>query len=315
VAGARYNPEPHQIKGYTARGRAWERRQLWFLLLFLTYFLYPLPLAYMGLRVLQLRWVGYAIIYAVPGALLALALWLVRGMPEFAPAIRALWYATSAFWVFAFVHTMVAREEFLLRLADVHDEADELRARAAERMERDYPAPPASPQNRKLDINGASEVELAMLPGMGPERARQALQLRAQHGGFRSFTHFADQLQLAPGVRGRLRGFFDDDPEPPQPPRDPAVRVHLDGRHTLELNWAGTEALAALPGLGPEAARRAVLLRESDGPFKSLEDFRYRVGLSADAMTKIAPYVSVIAMSARPDGAAEKKTGGRIVDV
>lgn len=310
----KFQPEPHEIKGYTARGRAWERRQLWCLLLFLTYFLYWVPLAYMGLRVLQLRWVVYALIYAVPGALLVAVLVAFGRHPEAAGILRYLWYSTSAFWVFAFVHTMVAREEFLLRLADAHDERDELQERARARLEADYPPPPAAPQNRKLDINGATEVELAMLPFMGPERARQALQLRAQHGGFRSFTHFADQLQLSAEARSRLRGFFDDDPEPPQPPQDPAVRVHLDGRRTLELNWAGPESLAALPGLDPDAARRAVLLRESDGPFKSLEDFRYRVGVSADVMAKISPYVSVIAMSPRPDG-AEKKSGGRIVDV
>jgi DNA uptake protein ComE-like DNA-binding protein len=82
----------------------------------------------------------------------------------------------------------------------------------------------------------------------------------------------------------------------------------------LELNWASLETLAALPGLGPEVARRAVTLR-GDGPFKSLEDFRFRLNLSLDTLIKIQPYVSVISMSTRPGGGTGTSTGGRIVDV
>jgi type II secretory pathway component PulK len=99
------------------------------------------------------------------------------------------------------------------------------------------------------------------------------------------------------------------------PKDDPAYRVLPDGSRVLEVNWASAEALGALPGLGPEIARRAVAMRDGDGPFKSLEDFRYRLGLSMDVLIRIGPYVSVISMSLRPGGGSEKKTGGRIVDV
>ena len=63
-----------------------------------------------------------------------------------------------------------------------------------------------------------------------------------------------------------------------------------------------------------EAARRAVSLREGDGPFKSLEDFRYRVGLSMDVLIRISPHVSVISMSTRPGGGSATRTGGRIAN-
>ncbi len=58
--------------GHTSRGTGWETRQSWFMLLFLTVALYWVPLVYMGLRVLEFRWVIYGLLYALPGALYVL---------------------------------------------------------------------------------------------------------------------------------------------------------------------------------------------------------------------------------------------------
>jgi DNA uptake protein ComE-like DNA-binding protein len=310
---ARHYPDPDEVKGYTTRGRRWEWRQSWFLFFFLTYFLYWVPLVYMGLRVLQFRWVVYGILYAGPAALLVFMI----GTAD-AGAVRYAWYSTSAFWVFALINTWVAREEFLMRLAEAHDERDEMRARVLEKRTEMEEAEPARAAPRKLHWNTASEAELAMLPGLGPQRAKQALALRSQAGGFRSFRHFGEQLQLSDPTLTRLRPLFEAEEEVRAPqiaPTDPAYRMLPDGRRVLELNWASAETLAMLPGLGPELAQRAVTQRDADGPFKSLEDFRFRLGLSMDAIIKITPYVAVISMSTKPAGGAATRTGGRIVDV
>jgi DNA uptake protein ComE-like DNA-binding protein len=308
VTRTRYDPDPEEVKGYTTRGRRWEWRESWFLLFFLTFFLYWVPLVYMGLRVLQFRWVVYGILYAGPAALLLLMM-----------GSSYAWYSTSAFWVFALIHTWVAREEFLMRLAEAHDERDEMRARVLEkRLEAEETVQAARAAPRKLHWNTASEAELAMLPGLGPQRAKQALALRSQTGGFRSFRHFGEQLQLSDPTLTRLRPLFEAEEETRAPeiaPTDPAYRMLPDGRRVLELNWASAETLAMLPGLGPEIGRRAATLREADGPFKSLEDFRFRLALSMDTIVKITPYVAVISMSTRPAGGAATRTGGRIVDV
>jgi DNA uptake protein ComE-like DNA-binding protein len=312
VARARHDPDPEEVKGYTTRGRRWEWRESWFLLLFLTFFLYWVPLVYMGLRVLQFRWVVYGILYAGPAALLMLM-----------TSSTYAWYSASAFWIFALIHTWVAREEYLMRLAEAHDERDEMRARVLEkRLEAEETLAPARAAPRKLHWNTASEAELAMLPGLGPQRAKQALALRSQTGGFRSFRHFGEQLQLTEQTLTRLRPLFEAEEEaasrsssPEIAPTDPAYRVLPDGRRVLELNWASAETLAMLPGLGPELGRRAAALRDADGPFKSLEDFRFRLGLSMDTIVKITPYVAVISMSTKPAGGAATRTGGRIVDV
>ena len=313
----RFEPDPDEIKGYTTRGTRWEWRESWFLLLFLTYFLYWVPLIYMGLRVLQFRWVVYGLFYAGPAAGLALVLWL----GDIAEGVRSYsWYSTSAFWVFALINTWAAREEFLMRLAEAHDERDDLRARVRARPEEDTlenPVQAERPARRLLHWTSATEAELAMLPGLGPQRAREALELRAQVGGFGSFRQFAERLQLSEQTQTRLRPLFEAD-ELAKPsdiaPSDPAYRVLPDGRRVLELNWASAETLAALPGLGPEVGRRAVALRDGDGPFKSIEDFRFRLNLTMDAIIKITPYVSVISMSTKAAGGSGTKTGGRIVD-
>jgi DNA uptake protein ComE-like DNA-binding protein len=314
--------ESREVMGYTTRGVAWEWRQSWFLAFFLTFFLYWLPLVYMGLRVLQFRWVVYGFFYAAPLALLGLLIGAggagPDGMRFSGGIIERMWQACVGFWMLAAMHTWNAREEFLVRVSEQQFEREDLQQSMRSRIDAATDAGTLSQPHRLLNVNGIGEMELAMLPGLGPERARQALRLREEMGEYRSFADFAGKLQLTPEVRARLRPLFEPDSEEVAlavPKDDPAYRLLPDGSRVLEINWASAEALGALPGLGPEVARRAVAMRDGDGPFKSLEDFRFRLNLKMDVMIRISPYVSVISMSTRPGGGSGKKTGGRIVDV
>jgi DNA uptake protein ComE-like DNA-binding protein len=317
-------PGSDEVMGHTSRGWGWEMRQSWFMLFFVTVVLYWVPLVYMGLRVLQFRWVVYGVLYALPGALYALV-WASgmagtgAGDPAdgFAASVQYLRNAAGAFVFFALFHTWSARGEFLVRLAEQQYDHEELVDRDRARLGAASEPGEAAAPRRLLNVRTVTETELAMLPGLGPTRARQAMRLREDVGEFLSFADLAAKLQLPAATSARLRPLFEADEErvaPAIPKDDPAYRLLPDGSRVLELNWASAEALGALPGLGPEAARRAVALRD-DAPFKSLEDFRYRMGLSMDAMIKIGPYVSVISMSTRPGGGPAPKTGGRIVDV
>lgn len=318
-----------EVRGHTARGASWELKQSWFFLLFFTLYLYWVPLVYMGLRVLQLRWIFYGLMYAGPGAIYLL-LSAMGAPPEgsdemvFAmheSALRHARNATGAFIAFSFIHAWLARGEFLVRLAEQEYEHEEMRDRTLSRMDpASQPGEPAAPPapRRRLNVNQVTEPELAMLPGLGPERAKQALRLRAEMGDYLSFADFAGKMQLTQETAYRLRPLFEEDTEAVAlavPKDDPAYRLLPDGTRVLELNWASPEALGALPGLGPKLAKRAVEIRDGDGPFKSLEDFRYRLSLPMDVMIRISPYVSVISMSTKPGGGGAKKTGGRIVDV
>ncbi len=312
-------PPRGEEMGHTSRGVGWETRQSWFMLLFLTGALYWVPLVYMGLRVLEFRWVVYGGLYAIPGALAA----IVWGSGGFADAGTGAYLRGSAgaFWFFALFHTWNARGEFLVRLAEQQYEHEDLLQRSRIRIdaasEAGEDAAPAAPR-RLLNINRVTEAELAMLPGLGPERAKEAMRMREQMGDYRSFADFAVKLQLPAPAIVRLRPLFEPDSEvvaPAIPNDDPAYRLLPDGSRVLEINWASAEALGALPGLGPEVGRRAVTLRDGDGPFKSLEDFRYRLKLSMDTMIKISPFVAASPPLAKQAGGKAPKAGGRIVDV
>jgi DNA uptake protein ComE-like DNA-binding protein len=49
----------------------------------------------------------------------------------------------------------------------------------------------------RLDLNRASEQELAQVPELGPERARRIVEFRSQQGGFRSFEDLRGILDPA----------------------------------------------------------------------------------------------------------------------
>jgi DNA uptake protein ComE-like DNA-binding protein len=307
-----------EVMGHTHRGVSWEYKQSWYVLGLLSFWTYWFPLVYTGLRTFRFRWVFWGLVYGTPSFLTFIIDPADFGAEEF---FRKWMFASL---MVAGVHTFVARGEFLVRLADDHEEKESLMEEA--RLKREggagvaeeedgMPAAPAPRSRFLLDVNTVGERELAMLPGMGSERARQAVALRTQLGGYRSFDHFAEKMALTTEVRAKLAGLFQQ-PEPEAPPSPTSsIEYHdtLDGRRVLELNVAGVEGFATLPGLNADLARKAVQLRESDGPYKSAEDFRYRMGLKMDVMNKIMPLVSTHRLP--PSATPGVKPSRRIVDL
>ena len=227
-------------------------------------------------------------------------------------ALRYARNATGAFALFSLLHTLAARTEFLVRLESDVDDTEDVMAPAEA-------APEEAPVARgRLNPNRLTETELAMLPGFGPELAKRALDLRGRMGDYRSFADFAHKLKLAPALRERLAPMFEEDNgaiAPAVARDDPALRELADGTRILEVNWASAEALAGLPGITPELAAAAVAVREADGPYKSLEDFRFRLGLSMDTLIRLNPHLSAVQQAPRPAEAPASRPQGRIVDV
>jgi len=67
------------------------------------------------------------------------------------------------------------------------------------------PVSPAPSDAGRLNLNIASEADIAMLPGIGTVHARKAVQLRGERGGFRNIEEFAAELRLRAEVVEQLR--------------------------------------------------------------------------------------------------------------
>ena len=316
-----------KVMGYTHKGTQWEYRQSWYLLALFTLWFYWFPLVYTGLRTLQFRWIIYGLFYGLPAII-----HMFFDPADFGVAGFFREWEIFAL-VIAAIHSLRARGEYLVRLAnaaEAHeilmegarmrreqaetatDAETEANHEAGQDPESGQAAEPAAskPAHRLFDINLIGERELAMLPGMGPTHAREAISLRESLGGFHSFDHFAEKMGIAAAVRERLRPIFIQ-PEPAAQ-SNAEYTTMLDGRRILEINLASAQAIATLPGLDQDLARRAVALRDGDGPYKSVEDFRYRLGLSMDVVVQISPIVSVIRTPATLAGGV--KANGRVVD-
>lgn len=173
------------------------------------------------------------------------------------------------------------------------------------------PAAPVLTAELRFDFNIMTERDFALLPDMGLALGRQAVALREQLGSFRSFDHFAEKMGLGPTACERLRPLFIE-PPPPEKAANSEYRQEIDGTWVLDINLVSVDALSTLRGFDHETARRVVQLREADGPFKSAEDFRFRLGLSLD---QFIPLQGIISTYRTPGTAAARKPKGRIVDV
>ncbi|MDZ7359581.1 MAG: helix-hairpin-helix domain-containing protein [candidate division KSB1 bacterium] len=61
----------------------------------------------------------------------------------------------------------------------------------------------------------------------------------------------------------------------------------------LDLNAATINDLVRFPGIGPVMAKRIVEYRETNGPFKKLQDLRKVKGIGVKTYEKLAPLVMI----------------------
>ncbi len=63
--------------------------------------------------------------------------------------------------------------------------------------------------------------------------------------------------------------------------------------HPVDLNKASVEALTTIPGIGKVTAERIVEWRESNGPFRRIEDLMKVKGIGDKTFDKLRPYIKV----------------------
>ena len=61
----------------------------------------------------------------------------------------------------------------------------------------------------------------------------------------------------------------------------------------VDLNAAGADELASVPGIGKSLAARIVAFREKNGAFKSVDDLLKVQGIGEKSLEKLRPFVTV----------------------
>ena len=107
-------------------------------------------------------------------------------------------------------------------------------------------------------------------------------------------------------------------PPPPPPPPAPDLATDLEAhaahlyqppaapRATTDVNTAPEGELAALPGVGPILAKRAIDLRSQHGGFTSIDAFGDALGLKPHTLERLRPHLT--ASAPKP----QQRTGRRV---
>ncbi len=227
--------------GVTHLGQRWEiRHSIWMLWIFTLGFFNWVGFLYVGIRSRNQAWVAWGAFYSVPFILAMI--FAERNQAIMSNVVVPL---TVILGVAGIVHAFRIRPHYLRRLA--------ARQRGGARpgttfypSEQRRQSPPASgvpaveppptsssvdhspaadPQrtaattsrpDMALDLNRATEGELASLPGVGPVLAKRAVAVRAERAGFGSVDELGHVLDLKPHVVERLRPLLTVGPRPEQ---------------------------------------------------------------------------------------------------
>lgn len=151
----------------------------------------------------------------------------------------------------------------------------------------------ASPQ-QKLDLNSASAVELAQVPGLGPSRSEAIVSHRTLYGSFSDPQDLTSVPGIGPARAAKIRDTLQvDSLSSTSPPSSvgKAQKIQL-GEPPINLNIASEQELQRLPGIGPALASRIVQAR-SIQLFETVDDLRRVRGIGAKTLENLRPWVCV----------------------
>jgi comEA protein len=159
-------------------------------------------------------------------------------------------------------------------------------------------ARPLGPSER-IDADRASATDLARLPRVGLALAKKIVADREARGPFGELAG----LDRVPGVGAGLLAAIGPHlafsgpsslgarlavtSTQPGAPADPS------GAAVVNLNTADVSMLDALPGIGPARARAIVSYRETNGPFRAVQELARVPGFGAAALARLKDRVSV----------------------
>lgn len=144
---------------------------------------------------------------------------------------------------------------------------------------------PLGPTER-IDADRASAAELTRLPGVGPALANRIFADRQSHGAFGTISGLRRVPGMGPVVLARLA------------PHLSFGGVSAEAERTIQtvtvnVNRATVADLVGLPGIGPARARAIVAFRESNGPFRQLDDLKRVPGFPGTLVRQLAPRLTI----------------------
>ena len=308
------------------RGFLWKVLQSWWILLLFTIIGNWIAFLYIGLRVRNWRWVGWSVVYSYP---LIMAL-IDPPMNTELSVVFALSLLAAVFG--SMFHGFAVCGKYLRLL-------EERQAAAWETYLRSTGGIPGGIRNETQpwsaypdpQATGTVRPDAPESAGQWAAADQRAVRWQTATGGplpAHGRTVFPEQ-PLAFGqaafsgqtaVPGQPPGFGQaaaaGGPAAPDsaPPMAPPPIPPGSGAKVVDVNSAPESEIAALPGVGAILAKKACQHRESNGGFRSVDEFFHVLGLKPHAIERIRPLVTVGSPSPDSPPPFSPPSGGRVVD-
>jgi competence protein ComEA len=75
--------------------------------------------------------------------------------------------------------------------------------------------------------------------------------------------------------------------------KDDQIKAGAMSGDKVDINRAGPDQLASLPGVGSKTAEKIMQYREKNGKFKALDDLKKVKGIGDKKFEKIKPYIKI----------------------
>lgn len=212
----------------TSKGKNWEyRNSIWMLWTLLSFGVFNyISFFYIGRKIKQKKWSRAGIVY--------LAIFIISmSAPDSFAGLLIIG------WIVSIIHIFRIRTEYLLRLEAIQVAGMENKeiAKLRETIAKEYDLPTTKLTNitsnieepsavnanfiseenkyqkveeenlveKRIDINTASEQQIAGVPGIGNIFAAKVLAVRGQENGFQSFDHFVQALSVKPHLAEKMK--------------------------------------------------------------------------------------------------------------
>ncbi|MBS4196297.1 ComEA family DNA-binding protein [Lederbergia citri] len=210
----------------TNKGKAWElRNSIWVLWAIFSFgFLNYVSFFYASYRVKQRKWFIAGIIYSI---IFIMTMVVTEIFPEEHWVYNLTMVAFLLGWIFSVFHVFKIRPEYLLRLEariasgqkekDIQSLKEQINreysgAEPFLRSNNDSKTTTIQPKHEEeidiININTATEEEIARVPGIGALFAKKVVDARYKENGFTSFDHFTEVLSIKPHLVEKMKPYL-----------------------------------------------------------------------------------------------------------